>query len=78
MLHIKLNDCSIARSVEADDGVIVDVDSDGQIVAVEILNPTQQWNHAAISSRWGLDHSDAKMLEDIAQAFGTKLLATAS
>jgi uncharacterized protein YuzE len=37
-IYIRLNDASVARSEELEDGVIVDYDESGRVVGVEILN----------------------------------------
>ena len=37
-LYLRLSEGAVARSEEVEDGIIVDYDSDGRVLGIEILN----------------------------------------
>jgi uncharacterized protein YuzE len=54
-LFIYLTDEPSAAQVEMSDGVVVDVDTHGQAVAVEVLSPSAGWDLDEIVARFNLD-----------------------
>lgn len=54
-LYIRANTQTIARQVEMPDGVIVDVDSGGHLVGIEIISPSAGWHWNDIVDRFHLD-----------------------
>jgi uncharacterized protein YuzE len=34
---------TVAQTIEYDSGTLVDVDADGQIVTIEVINPARRW-----------------------------------
>lgn len=52
----------VARTVEIDDGTNVDLDADGRLLGIEVLNPRRNWPLYAILKRWDVSDDDAAML----------------
>jgi uncharacterized protein YuzE len=57
-----MSDGCVARTVEIDDDTNVDLDADGKLLGIEVLNTDRLWPLAEIVKRWDIDASDAAML----------------
>ena len=67
-LYVYLQDDPIARQVEMDDGVIVDIGASDRAVGLEVLSPEDGWDAEAIIDRWGLDDHTAGYLRFLSVA----------
>lgn len=61
-LYCRLAEGGAARTVEIDDSTNADLDSDGRLLGIEVLNPGSAWPLAAILKRFEVSDSDAHML----------------
>jgi uncharacterized protein YuzE len=42
-LYVKLTDQKVAHTAEVDEGTLVDLDADGNVVGIEVLQPQRRW-----------------------------------
>ena len=64
-LYVEMSDAQIDRTVELDDGTIVDLDIEGRIVGVEILALSSGWSSTELSESFDLSPYDLHALEAI-------------
>jgi uncharacterized protein YuzE len=53
-LYLGLSRSRIARQVEMDDGVVVDIGAAGEAIGIEIIRSTAPWDYTAVVDRFGL------------------------
>ncbi len=61
-LYIKLTDRKVTRTVEVDNGTLVNLDTSGSIVGIEVIQPQRAWPLGDILRRFGVSEDDAKHL----------------
>jgi uncharacterized protein YuzE len=61
-LYITMREAGVAQTIEIDSGTLVDVDSAGSLVGIEVINPNRNWPLEAIIKRFALHHSVAREL----------------
>jgi uncharacterized protein YuzE len=61
-LYLTLADGDVARTVEIDSDTNVDLDADGQLLGIEVLEPGQTWPLMTILLRYGIVGQDAEEL----------------
>jgi uncharacterized protein YuzE len=61
-LYIRLTSRKVARTAEIDAGTLVNLDADGRIVGIEVLQPTRKWPLDEILVRFGASEEDSKQL----------------
>lgn len=61
-LYLTLADGEVARTVEIDDGTNVDLNTDGNVLGVEVLNPGRLWPLAVILREYRISDEDAAQL----------------
>jgi uncharacterized protein YuzE len=83
-LYITLTDTKIVRTVEIDEGTMVDVDAVGRVVGIEVISPQRIWPLQEILRRFKLDDADATLLRatfepatSVQQGAPSPVLATA-
>lgn len=64
MIHV-LDDVVVARTEQIDDGTLVDLDTHGNVVAIELIHPARTWPLEDIVARYALDAPTAAMLEEL-------------
>jgi uncharacterized protein YuzE len=70
-LYIELNGAAeVARTVEIDPGTLVDLDTDGRLLGVEVIRPARPWPLDEILSQFPADHGDARLLRLLERAAG--------
>jgi uncharacterized protein YuzE len=68
-LYITLAEAEVvSRTIEIDNGTLVDVDRFGHAVGIEVLNPARSWPFEAILEQFGIANPDA---ESLRRLFGT-------
>jgi uncharacterized protein YuzE len=50
---------------EVDSGTIVDLDEEGRVVGIEVLNPARDWPLAVIAAQYPLELEDALQLQTL-------------
>jgi uncharacterized protein YuzE len=61
-LYITVTDGKVARSDEIDSGTLVDLDSTGSVVGIEVINPGRAWPIRQIIDEYGISEGDAAQL----------------
>jgi uncharacterized protein YuzE len=61
-LYITLAEGTVARTAVIDDGCNVDLDADGKLLGIEVLNPGRAWPLLAILKGCEISDDDATML----------------
>lgn len=61
-LYIRLAGGTVARTAVIDDGCNVDLDADGKLLGIEVLNPGRPWPLGAILKGCEISGEDAVML----------------
>lgn len=61
-LYIELVDCQAARTEQVDTGTLVDLDSAGNIIGIEVINPERLWPLEEILHRFTVSEDDAREL----------------
>jgi uncharacterized protein YuzE len=61
-VFIFLGEPPVAGQVEMPDGVVVDVDANGSVVAIEVLSPGAGWDIDTIVTRFALDDETRRSL----------------
>jgi uncharacterized protein YuzE len=69
-LYIELQAAAVARTVDIDPGTLVDLDTDGRLIGVELIRPARPWPLAGILGRFPTDASDARLLRLLERATG--------
>jgi len=67
-LFIFLRDGGSASHVDMPDGVTVDLDAHGAVVAIEVLSAASPWDIEPVIQRFGLDDATAKSLRTFRQS----------
>ena len=68
-LYIRLSGNRISRSVEVDAGVsVVDLDSEGQVVGIEVLDASGDFGLPRVAARFGLMETLGALQEAAARA----------
>lgn len=62
-LYIKLADGQAARTAQIDAGTLVDLDSAGNVVGIEVIQPDRIWPLDKILARYGVSDDDARELQ---------------
>jgi uncharacterized protein YuzE len=65
-LYIKVAEADVDRQVEMADGVIVDVATDGQLVGIDVMNPSSEWDVQAILDTFQLVPDDETLVRRVA------------
>lgn len=61
-LYVELADRQVAQTVEVDEGTLVDLDSAGDVVGIEVIEPARTWPLEEILGRFPVDARDAQEL----------------
>ena len=61
-LYIRLADHPVARTVQLDAGTLVDLDADGALVGIEVIQPQRAWPLDDILARFAVSEDDARGL----------------
>jgi uncharacterized protein YuzE len=61
-LYIELADRQAARTVQIDNGTLVDLDSAGNMVGIEVIQPARTWPLDEILARFNVSNDDAREL----------------
>jgi uncharacterized protein YuzE len=61
-LYITLADRDVARTAEMDQGTLVDLDTMGAVVGIEVIRPQRAWPVRELISKFGIDRSTASYL----------------
>ncbi len=61
-LYIELADCLAARTEQVDGGTLVDLDSAGNVIGIEVINPERLWPLEEILHRFAISEEDAREL----------------
>jgi uncharacterized protein YuzE len=61
-LYIELADRQAARTEQVDTGTLVDLDSDGNVIGIEVINPDRSWPLEEILRRFTVPEQDAREL----------------
>ena len=61
-LYIRLTSRKVARTAEIDAGTLVNLDADGGIVGIEVLQPARKWPLDEILARFTVNEDDATQL----------------
>jgi uncharacterized protein YuzE len=61
-LYIKLTNRKVARTAEIDEGTLVNLDLDGGIVGIEVLQPARAWPLEEILARFSVSEDDSEQL----------------
>ena len=70
-LYITLAEhAEVARTVQIDPGTLVDLNSRGWLIGVEIIRPARTWPLDEILSRFPADHADARLVRLLERATG--------
>lgn len=69
-LYIELEAAEVSRTVQVDRGTLVDLDTDGRLIGVELIRPARPWPLATILSRFPADPGDARLLRLLERAAG--------
>lgn len=65
-LYLQLAKGRVHRTIELDEGTLVDVDMTGSPLGIEVLNPARDWPLQAFVDRFGVDDDLKAVLEQIA------------
>jgi uncharacterized protein YuzE len=68
----------VATTHELDPGTLVDLDSTGAVVGIEVLHPGRMWPVAEVIHRYGIGGLDRKLLEVMFPQIGGPKFAFAS
>lgn len=63
-LYLRLADCRVAHTVEVDSGTLVDLDSAGRLVGIEVIRPDRARPLEDILHRFGVSPKDAAELRE--------------
>jgi uncharacterized protein YuzE len=70
-LYVTLTaEAEVARTVQIDQGTLVDLDSRGRLIGVELIRPARPWPLDEILSRFPADYVDARLLRLLERAGG--------
>lgn len=58
-LYVKLADQKVARTAEIDEGTLVNLDADDNIVGIEVIQPERQWPLDEILRSFGVSPEQA-------------------
>lgn len=61
-LYIQLTGATVARTAELDSGTIVNLDSAGQVVGIEVIQPQRAWPLEEILTRFAIAGAQATEL----------------
>jgi uncharacterized protein YuzE len=61
-LYIKLADRPIARTTQLDPGTLADLDAEGALVGIEVIQPQRVWPLDSILTRFAVSEDDAREL----------------
>lgn len=61
-LYIELADRQAARTEQVDAGTLVDLDSAGNVIGIEVINPERSWPLEEILDRFAVAEQDAREL----------------
>jgi uncharacterized protein YuzE len=69
-LYIELGTAEVSRTIQIDAGTLVDLDSRGRLLGIELIRPGRPWPLPAILSRFPVDPADARLLRLLERAAG--------
>jgi uncharacterized protein YuzE len=61
-LYITLADGPAARTVQLDEGTLVDLDADGRLLGIEVIQPWRAWPLEDILARFSVIEDEARQL----------------
>ncbi len=62
-LYVALAEGTVDRTVELDDGVVVDVAQDGTALGIDVMVPSRGWSPEQLARQFGLEESGKEFLE---------------
>ena len=62
VLYIELADRQAARTEQVDAGTLVDLDSAGNVIGIEVINPDRAWPLEDILRRFAVSEEDVREL----------------
>jgi uncharacterized protein YuzE len=62
-LYIELADCQVTRTEQVDPGTLVDLDAEGNVIGIEVINPERLWPLAEILRRFTVGKEDMRELQ---------------
>jgi uncharacterized protein YuzE len=68
-LYVAFNDGAVARTVELDDGTLVDLDAKGAAVGLEVVHPNRVWPVDQFVERFRIPREEADALRAYARKF---------
>lgn len=70
-LAITMRDSAVDRTEQLDAGTLVDLNAEGQLVTIEVINPTRSWPLDLIAERFELSEADVRVLKQLYGGQGT-------
>jgi uncharacterized protein YuzE len=67
-LYVELEAADVARTVQIDRGTLIDLDSQGRLIGVELIRPARPWPLDEILTRFPIDPTDARLLHLLERA----------
>jgi uncharacterized protein YuzE len=67
-LYVELQAADVARTIQIDRGTLVDLNSQGQLIGVELIRPARPWPLDEILARFPVDPTDARLLHLLERA----------
>lgn len=70
-LYITLKEGIVARTIDLDSGTLVDVDSDGRPLGLEVVHPHRAWPIEEFIRRFDVPDAESRALRLYANGFST-------
>lgn len=67
-LAIRLSEGPVSRTVEVEPGTLVDIDTGGRVLMIEVINPGRRWALDEIAERFPLSDADLAVLRGMVNA----------
>ncbi len=65
-LDIRLREgATVARTEQIDSGTLIDLDQDGDVIAIEVVRPARRWPLSEILERFTVDEGQAEILRSL-------------
>jgi uncharacterized protein YuzE len=65
-LYVTVEAANVDHQEEMGDGVVIDVTVEGDVVGVDVMNPSSGWDPEKVIARYGLRDSEAEFLRRLA------------